>query len=166
MRVRHALIICLATALVASASVWHHIRIQQFVQAFAKDLRGRLPRGLRRQQPDLETSVLRLSSARGPVVYQLRVRHKARLLELSAETRDQPIAAQLEGRLPELKALVGAGVEIERPSRVRTRVVDAILLNPDLGTPISRSLTDEQASDAAERMGRLVSIVEQILAGR
>ena len=68
----------------------------------------------------------------------------------------------LVNSLPELKANLGPEVEVEELSRGRAQVIDVIKLNPDLGQPVSRSLTDERAASAAARMGRFISVVEAL----
>lgn len=164
---RHSLIFGSALALVVHASLWHHVRVRQFLESVYRQLQERLPPALRRHDADLATSVLRLNFSRGELTYQFRICHKARLLELSAEVRDTTgesirVAELLSERLAELKARVSPNIEIEEPSRTRVRVVYAILLNPDMSQPISRSLTDEVATNAAEQMGRFVKAIESV----
>lgn len=168
---RRALTLGAALSLAAEASLWHHVRVRQFLQSVYDQLPEHLPPALRRHEADLATSVLRLSFGRRDPTYQFRIRHKARLLELSAEVREtkgaNANAANVfaEG-LDELKALISPNIEIEEPSRTRTRLVEVIGLNPDLSQPISRSLTDEQATTAAEQMARLVAAVQSLLEER
>ncbi len=165
---RQSLVFGSAVALVVHASLWHHVRVRQFLESVLRQLDGRLPPALRRHDADLATSVFRLNFSRGELTYQFRIRHKARLLELSAEVRktngESKRAAQLlSERLAELKARVSPNIEIEEPSRTRVRVLDVIPLNPDMSQPISRSLTDEVATGAAEQMGRFIRAIESVL---
>ena len=164
---RRILVLGAALTLVAGTSLWHHVRVRQFLESVYEQLRVGLPPALRRHDADLATSVLRLNFGRADLTYQFRIRHKARLLELSAEVRETEdentrAAGMFSERLAELKARISPDIEIEEPSRTRTRLVSVVLLNPDLSQPISRSLTDEQATEAAKQMVRFVKTIESL----
>ncbi len=149
---------------------WHHIRVRQFIQSVYDLLHGELPPPLRRHDADLQTSTLQLRCRGESAVYQLRVRHKVRLLEIGAEFRGAAVEHQqwrvlLAQSLSELKALVDLLIELEEISRARTRVFENIHLDPDQKRPISRSLTPMQASQTAKRFARFIQAVRPLVCG-
>ena len=162
----------LATFVLASAGIafWHHIRVRQFIQSVYDQLRKELPAALRKHDAELLSSILQLRFRSESTVFQLRVRHKARLLEIGTEFRgtrgeNEWWRDQLAQRLSELKARVGPSIELEETSRTRTRLFENIYLNPDQNQPISRSLTDAQALDTAKRLARFIQAVEPLVGG-
>ena len=164
----------LASAALAMAVVgiagWHHIRVRQFIQSAYDLLREELPEAFRKHDVELRTSMLQLRFHDENAVYQLRVRHKARLLEIGTEfrgTRDENVRwrDRLAEGLSELKARIGPLIELEETSKTRTRLFENIRLDPDQTQPISRSLTDAQALETAKRFARFIQAVEPLARG-
>ena len=153
-----------------SIAVWHHVRVRQFIQSVYDLLCEELPSALRGHDAEQLSSILKLRFRGESAVYQLRVRHKARLLEIGTEFRgtqdeNERWRDRLAQSLPELKARVGPSIELEETSRTRTRLFENIRLDPDQNRPISRSLTDAQASETAKRFARLIQTVEPLVRG-
>ena len=162
----------LATLVLAivGIAVWHHIRVRQFIQSVYDLLRKELTGTLRGHEAELRSSILQLRFRGESAVYQLRVRHKARLLEIGTEFRgtqgeNERWRDRLALSLAELKARVGPLVELEETSRNRTRLFENIQLDPDRKQPISRSLTDAQAAETAKRFARFIQAVEPLVRG-
>ncbi len=162
----------LATFVLASAGIafWHHVRVRQFIQSVYDLLCKELPGALRRHDAELRNSILQLRFPGESAVYQLRVRHKARLLEIGTEFREtqgehERWRDRLAPSLSELKARAGPLIELEETSRTRTRLFENIHLNPDRKQPISRSLTDARALETAKRFARLIQAVEPLVRG-
>ena len=162
----------LATFILAAMGIaaWHHIRIREFIQSVYDLLCEELPGALRKHDAELRSSMLQLRFQGESAVYQLRVRHKARLREIGTEFRgtrseNEQWRDRLAQRLSELKARVGPLIELEESSRTRTRLFENIQLNPDRKRPISRSLTDAQASETAKHFARFIQAVKPLVHG-
>ena len=159
----------LLAVIVSTIVLHHHIRIRNFLQEVRDALASRLPRSLRTYQWQEQPSVLRVYYDNPDVYYQLRVRHKARSLELGLHfegPREEHAAwaDALTAHAQAIQAQLGPDVVLEESSRKSTRLHESMPLGGNPNEPISRALTSDRAVAAAERLARFVAVLEPLLA--
>ena len=147
------------------------MRIRNFLASVYDDLPKRLPAPLREHDWQLQPSRLQISFHRPRVHYELRVRHKARCLEIGLHFQgereeNERWAEALAASAQEIQAQLGPGVELEQVTRRRIRLLETLPLSGDPTQPISRALTEELIPQVAERLGRFIAVLEPILARR
>lgn len=157
----------LATVSVLGAGLafWHHIRVRNFLIAAQDELRKRLPTRLRRLPQELSPSILDIDSGVDGARYRLRVRHKARCLELGLQIEGDVDAvkrwAETLSRMAEaIQAQLGPNVQLEAVTRRSIRLEESLPLRGDPKAPVSESLTDEVAAEAAERLAQYIEVLQ------
>ena len=159
----------LLAVIVSTIALHHHIRIRNFLQEVHEALSSRLPRSLRKYHWQEQPSILRVYYDNPDVYYQLRVRHKARSLEVGLHfegPREEHAAwaEALTAHAQAIQAQLGPDVVLEESSRKSTRLHESLPLGGNPKEPISRALTSDRAVDAAERLARFVEVLEPLLA--
>lgn len=168
MRISFGLKLTAAAAFVAALSLLHHGHIRTFLFAVYDGLPRRLPKRLRAHEWRVGPSMLQVYFGSPAVHYEVSVHRKARSVGIGLHfegERDENYrwAEKLAERSMELQAKLGPEVEVEEWTRRWTRLHETLPVGGEEWRP-SQDLTPELVEEVAERLARLISVLEPILA--
>ena len=150
-----------AATLFTGVALLHHGHIISFLSLVDTALSRRLPKRLRGTRRRPRASVLQVYFARPEVHYEVTVQRNTKSLEIGLHfegerEENQSWASALGGRALEIQAQLGPAVELEDWTASWTRLHET--------RPLADDLTDELATEIAQRLARFIQVLEPILA--
>lgn len=137
------------------------MRIRDFLSIVYDALSKELPEPLRKHQWRIRWSLLQIYFDAATLHYEVWVQRKARRIEIGLHfegerEENQRWASALGGRALEIQAQLGPTVELEDWTASWTRLHET--------RPLAGDLTDELATEIAQRLARFIQVLEPILA--